>query len=456
MKQTVISFLLLTAIFFQVQGQEPINFKDATTLQKSNKTDAEWKAEANARIEKYRKEDVIIHITQNGKPIKGATVKIDMTDNEFRFGSNIFAWSDADTPEAAAYRNLFAGLLNFATLGFYWNDDWEPEKGKPNYAGTKQRADWCKANGIHGKGHPLMWNTGEPHWVKDISEEELYEAQIGRTHDCVEYFKETIDTWDVVNEMVGWDREKYWMYAPRLTSLVNNNKGKVPFSKAGFEAARKGNPNATLLINDWMVDDRYEDLLKHLTDENGQPIYDAIGIQSHMHSSGPWSNDTILYLCDKFAKFGKPIHFTEVTILSTYEKRDWGSQRETIQTDPEGEEYQRANVERFYTMVFSHPATGAITWWDFTDKNAWRFAPSGLIRADMTPKPAYTALKKLIKEDWETHTTIKTDKSGVAKVRAFRGTYTFTVTLPNGKKVVKTFSDTVAKDKTTFELNVEK
>ncbi|MDR3094783.1 MAG: endo-1,4-beta-xylanase [Bacteroidales bacterium] len=410
-----------------------------------------WRAEANARIEQHRKEDVSIRLTQNGKPVNNATVRVEMTRHEFLFGSNVFAYGTNEE-----YNRRFAELLNFATMGFYWAG-YEREKDKPNYAGTQPVAEWCAANGIIGKGHPLIWNTGEPSWIKDMTEEEILRRQMARTTDCVARFKNTITVWDVVNEMVGWDRENYWGYAPRLTSLVVNNTGKVPFCKAAFAAARKGNPNATLLINDWMVysdrlkdDRRYSDLLSRLTDEKGQPIYDAIGIQSHMHG-GPWINKKIWDVCEEFAKFGKPLHFTEVTILSTTVQRDWGSLTEDEPSTPEGEAFQRDALERFYTMVFSHPATAAITWWDFSDRNAWRHAPAGLLHKDMTPKPAYEALKKLIKNDWATNTTVKTDKTGTAKLRAFRGDYRITVT--QGKKT-RVFTEKVAKGKGVIEIEL--
>ena len=74
-----------------------------------------WRAEANARIEQHRKEDVSIRLTQNGKPVNNATVRVEMTRHEFLFGSNVFAYGTNEE-----YNRRFAELLNFATLGFYW------------------------------------------------------------------------------------------------------------------------------------------------------------------------------------------------------------------------------------------------------------------------------------------------------------------------------------------------
>ena len=52
----------------------------------------------------------------------------------------------------------------------------------------------------------------------------------------------------------------------------------------------------------------------------GVPI-DAIGIQSHMHMAyrgAKWAWET----CERFARLGKPLHFTELTILSGDLKTD--------------------------------------------------------------------------------------------------------------------------------------
>ncbi|MCR4411235.1 MAG: hypothetical protein NUV77_02280, partial [Thermoguttaceae bacterium] len=90
---------------------------------------------------------------------------------------------------------------------------------------------------------------------------------------------------------------------------------------------------------------------------------------------------------------------------------------------PEGEARQAREVTRFYTMLFSHPAVEAITWWDFSDRRAWQQAPAGFLRADMSPKPAYEALRKLIKGTWWTRAEVRTGPDGVARTRGFLGDY---------------------------------
>ena len=51
----------------------------------------------------------------------------------------------------------------------------------------------------------------------------------------------------------------------------------------------------------------------------------------------------------------------------------------------------------------------------------------GILRPDFSEKPAYTVLKKLIKEEWTTHESLVTDGSGTAAFRGFYGDYDVTV-----------------------------
>ena len=56
-------------------------------------------------------------------------------------------------------------------------------------------------------------------------------------------------------------------------------------------------------------------MISQLEDEGGKPLYDVIGIQSHMHG-GYWGAARTWEVCERFARFGKPLHFTETTVVS--------------------------------------------------------------------------------------------------------------------------------------------
>ena len=136
-----------------------------------------------------------------------------------------------------------------------------------------------------------------------------------------------------------------------------------------------------------------------------------------MHG-GYWGAARAWAVCERFAKFGKPLHFTETTILSGRRAKGGWS------TSPEGEQRQARQAVEFYRTLFSHPAVEAIVWWDFSDQGAWQRAPAGMLRADLSPKPLYLALKKLIRRDWWTGPLARTtDAEGRVRFTGFLGEY---------------------------------
>lgn len=414
-------------------------------------TEEDLLAGAEDRIRQYRKAEAVVEVVSGGRAVPGATVRIAQTRHRFLFGCNIFLWRPlrgdgsadpkglqrgfrSNMPENTkwqiAYRQRFADLFNYASLPFYW---WayEPQPDQPRHESTEQAARWCQEHGIVPKGHPLAWNWGEPRWLPDAPEEVL-RLQLGRIEECVKRFAGLVDYWDVVNEAVEFDRPECRRQAPRLTSTWAK-LGQVRFTKRCLERARAASPKAFLLLNDYVVDRRYETLLEKLKDADGRLPISAIGIQSHQHG-GTWPNRRIWKVCQRFSRFGLPLHFTETTILSG--QRGWFLPPEQWLSTPEGEKWQAREVVRFYTMLFSHPAVEAITWWDLSDLGAWQGAPAGLLRKDMSPKPAYEELMRLIKGQWWTRTEGKTDQHGQFRWEGFYGQYTIRTSV-QGRQVEK-------------------
>jgi endo-1,4-beta-xylanase len=414
--------------------------------------------QADARIERYRKGDAVLKLAgPDGKPFQaGHSVKIEQKRHKFLFGCNIFKLGRCRTPEDnAAYEKCFAGLLNFATLPFYW---WNYERlqGQPDDERTDEIVRWCKAHDITTKGHPLAWNYVDPPWLPKEPAEAM-RLQLKRIGGCVRRFKNDIDTWDVVNEATHYDRDQIKKQAPILTEAIRE-MGVGAYVRGAFKAARQASPKATLLINDYRTDQDYaEKVISELLDENDRPMYDVIGIQSHMHG-GCWPVEKTWEVCERFAKFGKPLHFTETTLVSGSEGWELNKERKDTNfrwvSTPEGEKRQAEQVAEFYRVLFSHPAVEAVTWWDLTDQNAWQQAPAGLIRADMTPKPAYNELERLIKGQWWTKTETTTDAGGIARFRGFLGEYNVS-TIIDGKKLTGTCRlDKTIKETTEVQLNM--
>ncbi len=402
--------------------------------QKPSQTDEAVVSQAEQRIRKCRMGTASLRLTgPDGKALPaGTSFRTNQTGHKFLFGCNIFKLGRCRTAENnAAYEKQFAELLNYATLPFYWWQ-YEMQKGKPDEARTEEIVRWCNAHGITMKGHPLAWNYVDPRWLADSTPEEAMRLQFERIGRCARRFKGKIDIWDVVNEATAYDREELKRRSPKLTEAIAK-MGIGDYVRTAFKTARQANPHATLVINDYRTDPDFADkVISQLVDDAGRPMYDVVGIQSHMHG-GYWGAARAWDVCERFAKFGKPLHFTETTVVSGPRK---GS---AWTTTPEGEQDQARRVSEFYTVLFSHPAVEAITWWDFTDQGAWQSAPAGLVRGDMTPKPVYEQLLSLVKGKWWTKVEAATKADGNVEFQGFLGQYEIEATA-GGRRLAGKFS----------------
>lgn len=250
-----------------------------------------------------------------------------------------------------------------------------------------------------------------------------------------------MDTWDAINEVVimpEFCNEPDGV--PNAISRLAREVGRVGMVRLAFGSAREANPAARLLINDFDLSERYEQLISEILAAGVR--LDAIGLQTHMHQ-GFRGEAQLLEVADRFARFGLPLHFTETSLVSgdlmpadVVDLNDhvvdhWPS-------TPQGEERQAEEIERHYRTLFAHPAVAAITYWGISDRGAWLGAPIGLLRADGSRKPAYAALDRLINQEWWlAPTTVRTDAEGRVPVTGAHGDYrvvcgpasaTFTIT----------------------------
>ena len=369
----------------------------------------------------------ILAVGADGTPLKNAPVSLNQTSHSFLFGCGAFhtvpltkVRDEARKAELQDQMDKWLALFNFATLPFYWGQ-YEPTEGLPRQEDLMGAARYLKEKGVAVKGHPLCWHTACADWLMAYPNDVILEKQLARIHRDVTAFKGVIDMWDVINEVVIMP--VFDKYDNAITRICKD-KGRIGLVKAVFAQAKADNPGATLLINDFNTSVSYEILLEGLL-EAGVPI-SAIGIQSHQHQ-GYWGLEKLLDVLERFSRFGLPIHFTENTLISgelmpahivdlnDFQVKSWP-------TTPEGEARQAREVTEMYSTLFASPRVEAITSWDFKD-GGWLGAPSGLVRADNSPKPAYEALKELIHGQWETHETLTTDDNGCLTLTGFKGGY---------------------------------
>jgi endo-1,4-beta-xylanase len=416
------SFLKLTSVGAAAVAWRPLRAAEGDGAS----SDEALLEAARARIEQHRKGDgVIVAKGADGQPVPGAKVRIEQVRHDFLFGCNGFMWGRCGDPDREEhYRRRFTDLLNFATLGFYWWN-YERERGRPNYEYTDQVLEWCRSNALTPKGHPLVWDYADPKWLpRDFAE--ISTLSHARVREIVSRYRDRITIWDVVNEPTHLGRFK-----TRLGEWAQS-LGAVPYVKEHLAIARAANSKATLLVNDYRTDPPFYRILDDLR-ESGRLLFDTVGIQSHMHD-GRWPLRQIWEVCDRYAPLGVPIHFTETTIVSGPRLgpgENWGP------TTPELEAKQAKSVSEFYTMLFGHAAVQALTWWDFSDHGAWQRAAAGLVRADMSPKPAYERLHELVKGRWWTRLDGTANARGEFPARAFYGRHRVEVESPEGRKGVQ-------------------
>ena len=107
-------------------------------------------------------------------------------------------------------------------------------------------------------------------------------------------------------------------------------------------------------------------------------------------------------------------------------------------------------------MWFAHPAVEQIVYWNVVDGYAHLWDPDpekikasqgdmtigenyyygGLLRFDMSPKPAYHKIKELTQKVWHTEESAVTDPDGCMEFRGFFGKYDIEIDL-NGETVTK-------------------
>jgi GH35 family endo-1,4-beta-xylanase len=168
---------------------------------------------------------------------------------------------------------------------------------------------------------------------------------------------------------------------------------------------------------------------------------DGIGMQFHMFykqeeeevETPAFYDPRRLYdVLDCYESFQKPIQITEITIPAYSE-------------NPADEETQGEVVKNLYRIWFSHKTVESIVWWNLVDGYAYVRDSSdwnenvyygGLLRHDLSPKPAWYIIRDLITKEWQTRAELFSGDSDQVRFRGFYGSYDVEVNR-NGNRVTK-------------------
>lgn len=386
---------------------------------------AQWRVEANKRIEAIRKGNFTLNVSNNGKPLENIKVQITLKEHAFPFGAMLKAKNIIN--DKTQYKN-FKDLFNLTVLG---NDlkikGWANRKNRPT---TLKALELLQKDKITTKGHVLMW-PGFNYNTKEVKEnkknpEKVKEIVRNHINSILEGTKGKISHWDVVNET----------YTNRD---FQNIMGGEEFLYEAFEIAKKKAPYAKRFTNEYGIISKggidtkkqkwYYDYIKRVDENTGNAIQ-GIGIQSHI-GSDLTPPEKVFEVLGYYATLGKQISISEFTM--------------DIKEPKIREQYTRD----FMIAVFSHPNVSEFMFWGFKEDKKGKvdiYTKNNEIGA------MGKAYLSLVYKDWKTSLNAKTDTKGSISSRGFYGFYEYTI-LVKGKEVVGTFQ-VKPKNKNVIKINL--
>ncbi len=391
--------------------------------------DAPWRAEAMARIERIRKGNLTVQVTDTrGRPLKDVKIRVELARHAFRFGSavRLYAIADREAPENAVYVRHILDLFNHVVNenDLKW-PCWEANNERPFSKGKSLAAlKWLKEHDFTIKGHCVIWPSWQmtPSWLRNAANdpEALRRFIQGHIDDLVPTTGPWVDEWDVINEPFN-----------------NNDLMRVLGDEAmieWFRRVRERAPAARLYLNDFGIlaaggrtdtphQAHYEKTIRFLL-EGGAPLT-GLGMQSHFDEGNITPPETLWKILDRFAVFGLPIQITEFDVNST------------------DETFQAAYLRDFMTAVFAHPAVNGFVMWGFWEGAHWR-PDAALFRRDWSIKPNGAMYKRLVFQEWWTRDHGVTDSQGRATVRGFLGKYRITACLRDRERTIEANLDSTA------------
>ena len=388
--------------------------------------DAAWRPLAAARIESLRKANLNVEVVdQNNQVVEGASVRIEMQEHAFGFGSALvgcrFPGNDCYNPiYVEKITNLDGNGHGFNVAvtenALKW-DGWEEEWiGSPEE--TVSAIEYMHDQGIEVRGHTLFW----PSWnlmPDDMGENaQNYPYLLDRIDERINtminhpQLGEIITDWDVLNEITTNDDLQN-----TFENYSDYEEG-IDVYKYILAQVKEANPEMPIYINDYVilsgagssntVSNRYKDLLTQL--HAADVPFDGIGFQCHI-GSVPTSIYKLQQVWDEFSqRYGVPLKVTEYDVNPTV-----------------SEEVQADYMSDFLTMTFSHPSMEAFLMWGFWDGNHWKDnAP--MFDFDWNLKPSGQAFVDKVFNEWWTNETSMTNIDGQTSFRPFKGTHKVIVT----------------------------
>ena len=394
-------------------------------------------------IEHTRKHEFCVRVLDAcGRPCPGVAVRAVHQSHDFSFGvcpnghismTNRLACGEGE--EAELYWKRIGDLFNAATLWWGWRV-LEPERGVRTfdreccgYGPMERMVGRAEELGMRLTAHALLYPRDDvsPAWLSECTEQEALRALETHVRETVERYRERISCWHPVNEAyeeiqkagnlrVNEGLLYRWVGGTAPHAAVVDNGGHTidpDFYEKGIRNARRFGARVDDLgirgyfeLYDSSALSFYQSMWEHfgsLAQRYGRGVrFTEIGASSAQRPGGysPWDVD--------------PTTAGQLGIANVEEYRAG---------QPITEETQADFLVRMYKLAFAHPAVKECTYWDLCDSYTWNGTEGGLLRADLSPKPAYERLRRLIRETWSSSAQAETDRDGCVYFRGFDGEY---------------------------------
>lgn len=397
-------------------------------------------ARANEGIQSHRTGTCTRTLLQpDGSPLAHTDVRCRLLRHAFPFGFAFTAGKgDHRDPGSRARRDALLDLFNHATITCYWNEHWdipiEPRQGRRETRSFLDRLDILEERGLSVKGHPLVWTVRKalPDWLLRYPPEKRMLFQEHHVRSMIACAEGRVAYWDLCNEML-WEpslrhaTERVWPHLETPEEILT-------YLEPAVHWAREEAPRAVLSINEYgltgscggIPSARQRERMLALTAlmrERGC-LPDAIGHQCH---DGVVPLRDICGTLDHLAESGLPVQITEFM---------YGEEHlpgHGTRPPEEMEEVHAGYIRDVLTLAFGHPSVSLFTFWS---------AARMLLQEDGTPRPAYEAVRALLRGRWSTDVVVRTDAAGRLSFRGFHGEYAFSPVADPAREVRSAFTDT--------------
>lgn len=415
-----------------------------------SKEEAFFENEVLPNIDKHRKSDVRLELADaSGAALSEGQFEVRQTGHAFGFGVSLppFGALDDWSPEWTAppvtpkQLDMVKGVFNYSMIPFSakWNFI-EPEEGRREYAELDKYVEWCTQNGLTMEFHYL--GGFMPKWAlaKYRSNPEEVKAA------WLRYCMDTVDRYQ--------DKIKYWQ--------ITNDARVIEFCPDVFQAIRAKYPHLKLGLSNcsaiWMQDYNPEGTVDITTTGYVRGLEEVRRMQSqgikvdyyasHAHKPNGARADMIAVYqaLDAISREGVKLHATEVTL-------DVGLPIINQKGETWDENKAADYFEKYYTLLFSHPAMEAINYWDLSHsvvrsgRAASAMGAAGTGKAglldpanDFAPRATYTRIREMITRRWSTREAGSLGADGSVSFRGFHGAYEVTVKTAAGKTLKGTFT----------------